>query len=329
VTGRSKVLTAYRSYHGSSLGASSLTGENRRWSSEPGIPGVVRFFAPYPYRSPFHTTDPAEETQRALDHLRDIIMYEGGDRIAALLIEPVVGSNGVIVYPPAYLRGLREVCDALGILLIFDEVMTGFGRVGAAFAGERFGVVPDLITFAKGVTSGYVPLGGVLVREGIAAHFDARPLPMGHTYSGHPLACAAGVATLDAYRAESIFERAAALEAPLRARLDALAAAHDVVGDVRGAGAFFALELVADRATRTPLVAWQGTDAGPMPAFFASLRRRGVYAFGRYNVVHIAPPLTIGESDLDTIAAALDGALTELASQQSWNLPVASRASKG
>ncbi|HKU82281.1 MAG TPA: aminotransferase class III-fold pyridoxal phosphate-dependent enzyme, partial [Candidatus Tumulicola sp.] len=240
LTGRHKILAAYRSFHGSAPGAGTLTGENRRWPNEPGMPGIARFFAPYPYRSPFFTRDPAEECRRALAHLDEVILYEGGSRIAALLIEPVVGSNGVIIYPDGYLAGVRERCDRHGILLIFDEVMTGFGRTGAAFASQRFGVTPDLFTFAKGVTSAYVPLGGVAVAESLAAHFDEHPLPSGHTFSGHPVAMAAGVAALAAYRDEDLFERARAAETELRARLEQVRRHHaSLVGEVRGAGAFF------------------------------------------------------------------------------------------
>src|ERR1700736_6655593 len=222
VSGRTKVLTAYRSFHGSGAGSATLTGENRRWYNEPSnvMPGVVHFWAPYPYRSPFFTADPAEETRRALQHLADTVAAENPDQVAAILIEPVIGSNGVIVFPPGYLAGLRALCDAHGILLIFDEVMTGFGRAGAAFGGERFGVVPDAITFAKGVTSGYVPLGGVLLRERFACTWDTRPLPAGHTYSGHPLAMATGVATLQAYRDGDLYARAkSGIEPRLRAGL--------------------------------------------------------------------------------------------------------------
>jgi taurine--2-oxoglutarate transaminase len=314
VSGRTKILSAYRSFHGSSMGSSTLTGENRRWPTEASaMAGVVHFFAPYPYRSPFLTTDPADECRRALDHLRAVIQAEDSERIAALLIEPVVGSNGVIVYPPGYLAGIRALCDEFGILLIFDEVMTGFGRLGAAFGGERFGVVPDLITFAKGVTSAYVPLGGVIVREKLAAYFDDRAMWMGHTYSGHPLATATGIAALEAYAAEDLFARGAAIEGRLRSLLLSLQAKHEILGDVRGAGAFFALEFVSDRAQRTPLVAWQGKSQGVMPALFGSLRKRGVYAFGRYNIAHIAPPLIATDDDLAEIAAALDGAIGDLA----------------
>jgi taurine--2-oxoglutarate transaminase len=312
VTGRPKILTAYRSFHGSSYGASTLSGENRRWGAEPGIAGVTHFFAPFPYRSPFHTRDGAEEVSRALAHLSDVMTYENPRSIAAVLLEPVVGSNGVIVYPEGYLAGVRALCDRHGILLVFDEVMTGFGRTGAAFGGERFGVVPDLLTFAKGVTSGYVPLGGVLIRESLAATFDERALVMGHTYSGHPLAMATALATLAAYREEGLFERALEIEAILRAGLGALQARHPMLGEVRGVGAFFGLEFVRDRETREPLVPWQGAGPGVMATFFGALRRRGAYAFGRFNTVVISPPLIATQAELEEGMVALDGAIGEL-----------------
>jgi len=316
LTGRSKVLAGYRSFHGSGAGSATLTGESRRWFNEPTsvMPGVVHFWAAYPYRSPFFATDPAEETRRALAHVADVVAAENPESVAAILIEPVIGSNGVIVFPPGYLAGLRALCDAHGILLIFDEVMTGFGRTGAAFGGERFGVVPDLITFAKGVTSGYVPLGGVIVRERLAAAFDGKPLPAGHTYSGHPLAMATGVAALQAYRDDDLYARTKnGIEPRLRAGLERLREKHEIVGEVRGIGAFFALEFVSDRTTRTPLVPWQGKSLGPMPALFAALKKRGAYMFGRYNVLHVAPPLTITDEQIDEAVATIDAAVGELA----------------
>ncbi len=312
LTGRHKILTAYRSFHGSAPGAGTLSGENRRWPNEPGIPGVVRFFAPFPYRSPFHTRDPREEVERAIAHLEEIVTYEGGGRIAALLIEPVVGSNGVIVYPETYLARVRDLCDRYGILLAFDEVMTGFGRTGEAFAAQRFGVTPDLFTFAKGVTSAYVPLGGVAVRESLAAYFDTHPLPSGHTFSGHPVAMAAGVATLRVYREERLFERAREIEGWLRTRFDALQRRHRIVGEARGTGAFFGLELVSDRDSRTPLVPWQGE--GSVQSFFNDLLAHGVYVLGRYNVAIIAPPLIVTPQELDEAFETLDAALTRLES---------------
>jgi taurine--2-oxoglutarate transaminase len=312
ITGRTKVLSAFRSFHGSAPGAGTLSGENRRWPNEPGIPGVVHFFAPYPYRSPFHTRDPEVECERALEHLELVLTYEDPQRVAALVIEPVVGSNGVILYPDGYLAGLRALCDRHGILLVFDEVMTGFGRTGEAFASTRFGVTPDAITFAKGCTSAYVPLGGVMLRESLAAYFDDRALGCGHTYSGHPLAVAAANAALDAYQDEELFTRGRRIEGWLRAGLEEVQRDSPVVGDVRGVGAFFALELVRDAETREPLVAWQGPASGVLPSLLKRLRELGIYTFGRYNVLLVTPPLVIAREQLDPAFEALRTALAEL-----------------
>ncbi len=312
LTGRPKILTAYRSFHGSGAGASTLTGENRRWYAEPGIPNVVHFIGPNPYRSPFHAQDPAEEARRALEHLEFILNYENPQKVAAILIETVVGSNGVIVAPPGYLAGVRALCDTHGILLIMDEVMTGFGRIGAPFGCLRFDVVPDMITFAKGVTSAYVPLGGLLLRESLASRYDTEVFGGGHTYSGHPLAVAAGRAALRAYADGALFERAREIETWLRAGLEEIAARSSTLGDVRGIGAFFALEFVRDKKTREPLVPWQGAGMGPLAAFYANLLRRGVYAFGRYNVTVISPPLTIEREELALAFEALSESVAEL-----------------
>jgi taurine---2-oxoglutarate transaminase len=309
ITGRHKVMTAYRSFHGSAPGAGTMTGENRRWPNEPGVPGVVRFFAPFPYRSPFHTTDPAVETQRALEHLELVMTYEDPSRIAALVIEPVVGTNGAIVYPDGYLAGVHELCSRHGILLIFDEVMCGFGRTGEVFAALRFGVTPDMMTLAKGITSAYVPLGAVLVRESLARHFDTVTLQCGHTFSGHPLAVAAANAALDVYEREKLFTRGRTIEAWLRDGLERVAQSSPYVGDVRGVGAFFAIELVRDRATKEPIVAWQGRDPGPLPKLLADLRSRGVYVFGRYNLILVTPPLTIERRELEDGLTAVTEAL--------------------
>jgi taurine--2-oxoglutarate transaminase len=308
-TGRPKVLTAYRSFHGSSGTSIMLTGEDRRWGGEPGPPSIMRFFAPYPYRSPFHATTPAEETSRAIEHLERILMHEDPRRVAAILIEPVVGSNGVIVYPDGYLQALRALTEKHGILLIADEVMTGFGRTGAAFACQRFGIVPDMLTFAKGVTSAYLPLGGIMVREKIAATFDARPLPCGHTYSGHPMCVAAGLATVQAYKEEKIFERAAGMEGVLRSGLKAIAEKRRTVGEARGVGAFFVLELVKDRETKEPLVPWHGDGPGVMKNLFGELRKRGVSTFGKFNCVMVAPPLTSSKQEIEQGLSAIDDAL--------------------
>jgi len=312
ITGRTKILTAYRSFHGSTGTSIMLTGEDRRFGGEPGGPGIMRFFAPYPYRSPFWAQNNEEETARAIEHLERTFVHEDPKRIAAILIEPVVGSNGVIVYPDGYLKALRELTEKHGILLIFDEVMTGFGRTGAAFAAQKFGVVPDMITFAKGVTSAYIPLGGILIREKLAGTWDQKAIPSGHTYSGHPMCVAAGLAAVRAYKEENLFTRANEIEGWLKSGLATLAEKHRTVGDARGVGAFFALELVKDKKTKEPLVAWQGDGPGIMKTFYAELRKRGVITFGKFNCTMVAPPLTVTKAEVDEGMAALDGALTAL-----------------
>lgn len=300
-TGRRKVLAMYRSYHGSTSTAITLTGDPRRWANEPGDGSVAHFFGPYPYRSPFHSGSPEEETARALEHLEQTIVLEGASTIAAIIVESIVGTNGVLVPPPGYLEGVREVCDRYGIVLIADEVMVGFGRVGEWFAFQAFDVVPDLITFAKGVNSGYVPLGGVVISDRIAAHFDTVPFPGGLTYSGHPLACAAGVATFEVFERDGILERVRDLGTRVvEPRLREMARRHPSVGDARGMGLFWAIELVRDRTTREPLVPFNasGADAAPVAAVAAACRRAGVWPFTHFNRLHIAPPLVISEEEL-------------------------------
>ena len=308
ITGRHKIVATYRSFHGSAPGAGTLTGEDRRWANEPGMPGVVRAFAPYPYRSPFNATGPAE-TEAALKHLELILTFEGAHNVAALILEPVVGTNGVIPYPDGYLRGVRELTARHGILLIFDEVMTGFGRTGQRFAAITYDVQPDIITMAKGLTSAYVPLGGALVRESLAAHFDDTPLMCGHTYSGHPLAVATAHAVIMTMEDEGLFTRAREIETWIRPGLEALAERHPAIGDVRGIGAFYGIEFVRDRATKEPLVRWYGGVNTPMERLMGALRAKGIYAFGRYNVLLVTPPLTITRDELEQGIAALDEVL--------------------
>ncbi|MFE1645951.1 aspartate aminotransferase family protein [Microbacterium sp. P01] len=314
VTGRRKVLAAYRSYHGNTTTAISLTGDPRRWPNEPGDGSVARFFGPYAYRSAFHSTTPEQEAQRALEHLEQTIVLEGASTIAAVILETIVGTNGVLVPPPGYLEGVRELCDRYGIVWIADEVMVGFGRVGEWFAFQAWNASPDLITFAKGVNSGYVPLGGVVISDRIAAHFDTVAFPGGLTYSGHPLACAAGVATFQVFARDGILERVRDLGARVvEPRLRAMAERHPSVGDVRGRGLFWAIELVRDRGTREPLVPFNaaGADAAPMAAVAAACKREGVWPFVHFNRVHVAPPLVIGEEDLLRGLDVIDRALEE------------------
>ncbi|MBL7497247.1 aspartate aminotransferase family protein [Frankia sp. CNm7] len=312
-TGRHKILTTYRSYHGATGGSIVLTGEPRRWPSEPGIAGVVHFHGPYPYRSAFYADSVEQEGERALAHLADTIMLEGPSTIAAVLLETVVGTNGILVPPDGYLAGVRELCDQHGILLILDEVMAGFGRCGEWFAADHWGVVPDLICFAKGVNSGYVPLGGVILSPQVAETFATRPYPGGLTYSGHPLACAAAVGSIRAFEEEGIVEHARMLGTDIIGpELAKLAANHPSVGEVRGLGVFWAIELVRDRETRAPLVPFNaaGPDAAPMAAIAAACKERGLWPFTHFNRVHVVPPCTITADDLREGLAILDEALT-------------------
>jgi taurine--2-oxoglutarate transaminase len=312
VTGRRKVLSMYRSYHGGTATAISLTGDPRRWPNEPSDPSVAHFFGPYAYRSAFHATSPDEETRRALEHLENVIVLEGAATIAAIIIETVVGTNGVLVPPPGYLPGVRALCDKYGIVYIADEVMVGFGRIGEWFAVDAFDVVPDLITFAKGVNSGYVPLGGVVISAPIAAEFDDVAFPGGLTYSGHPLACAAGVATFEVFERDGILERVRDLgERVVEPEITSWLDRHPSLGEVRGRGLFWALELVRDGETREPLVPFNatGADAAPMAAVAAACKAAGVWPFTHFNRVHIAPPLVIEEDELRRGLAAIDAAL--------------------
>jgi len=311
-TGRHKVLTAYRSYHGSTAGAITMTGDPRRWGSEPGIPGVVKFWGPYLYRSTFNATNEAEECQRALTHLDDVVMMEGGQNVAAVVLETVVGTNGILVPPDGYLQGVRELCDRHGIVFIVDEVMAGFGRCGEWFAVDHWDVTPDLICFAKGINSGYVPLGGVVISRRIADTFAQRPYPGGLTYSGHPLACASAVASIEIFKEEGIIEHARHLgDDVVGPALAELAARHPSVGEVRGLGVFWAIELVRDQATREPLVPYNaaGSDAAPMTELAAACKQRGVWPFTHFNRLHVVPPLTISDDDMRAGIAIIDEAL--------------------
>ncbi len=311
-TGRHKVLAAYRSYHGATAGALTMTGDPRRVPSEPGIPGVVHFWGPYPYRSAFYAETAAQECERALAHLRDVIMVEGPATVAAIILETVVGTNGVLVPPDGYLAGVRAICDEFGIVFVADEVMAGFGRCGQWYAVDHWGVVPDLITFAKGVNSGYVPLGGVVISAAIAETFRERVYPGGLTYSGHPLACGAAVASIRIFEQEGIVEHARMLGTDvIGPALGEIAARHPSVGEVRGLGVMWAVELVRNRDTREPLVPYNasGATAAPMGEFAAACKQRGLWPFVHFNRTHVAPPCTTSEADVRRGLAILDEAL--------------------
>ena len=306
-TGKQKVLSAYRSYHGNTAVAIQATGDPRRWPNEYAS-HQVHFFGPYPYRSSFWSTTPEQESERALQHLEQVIQFEGPGTIAAILLESVVGTAGVLIPPPGYMEGVRALCDTYGIVFIADEVMAGFGRTGKWFAFQHFNVTPDLITFAKGSNSGYVPVGGVIISDAIAATFDDRVFPGGLTYSGHPLAAASIVASIDAMKEEGIVENAAHIgENVLGPGLRELADRHPVIGEVRGLGVFWALDLVTNRETREPLAPYGGTSPA-MAELGAEMKKRGAMPFMNFNRLHVVPPCTITEAEAKEGLAILDDA---------------------
>jgi taurine--2-oxoglutarate transaminase len=307
-TGRHKVIARYRSYHGATAGAITLTGDPRRWHAEPGIPGVVRMLDPYTYRCPAGHPDPCPVCSGA-PHLEEILQYEGPDTVAAVILETVTGTNGIIVPPDGYLRSIREVCDRHGIVLIFDEVMAGFGRTGRWFACDHWDVVPDIITTAKGINSGYVPLGAMTVRPWLYERIEERLFAGGLTYSGHPLACATAVASIETFREEGIVENSAEHGAYLAEELPRLAERHPSIGDVRGLGLFWGLELVKDRETRESLVPFNN-QGEPIQRVTKAALERGLYLFVHWNVVVVCPPLNITREELDEGLAVLDEALT-------------------
>ena len=300
-TGRHKILARYRSYHGATHGAIALTGDYRRLPVEPAMPGAVHFLDPFCYHCPFGWT---RETchRECINHVEEVIRYEGPDHIAAIMMEGVTGSNGLIVPPDDYWPRVREICDRYGILLISDEVMSGWGRTGKWFAVDHWNVVPDIITTAKGLTSGYVPLGAVIVSEKIDRYFDDKMLWCGLTYSAHPLACAAGVATLEVYEHDHLIENAASVGQHLRECLEDLKIRHPSVGDARYIGLFSALELVKDRATKEPHPA--------MAEIGKFLKANGLFTFIFGSVLFIVPPLCITNAQLDEGLSIIDQALS-------------------
>ncbi|HNM93494.1 MAG TPA: aspartate aminotransferase family protein [Mycobacterium sp.] len=308
-TGRRKVLSRYRSYHGGTDTAINLTGDPRRYPNDYGSSGVVHFNGPFLYRSSFNAETEQQESERALDYLDRLIQHEGSDSIAAIILESVPGTAGIMVPPPGYMAGVREICDRYGIVFIADEVMAGFGRTGEWFAIDHFDVVPDLMTFAKGVTSGYVPLGGVAISEEIAATFADRAYPGGLTYSGHPLACAAAVATINVMEDEGMVANADRIGAEvLGPGLHELAKRHPSVGEVRGLGVFWAIELVADRKTREPLAPYGGSSPA-INAVISACKSGGLLPFANFNRIHAVPACNITDAEVAEGLAVLDKAL--------------------
>ncbi|PRB71619.1 aspartate aminotransferase family protein [Arthrobacter sp. MYb213] len=308
-TGKHKVLSAYRSYHGGTHLAVNVTGDPRRYASDHATDGVVHFFPAYPYRSYFGSTTEAEETERALKHLEDTIILEGASTIGALILESIPGTAGIYLPPAGYLAGVRELTRKYGIVYIADEVMAGFGRSGEWFAVNHWDVTPDLLTFAKGVNSGYVPLGGVAISEAIYETFRERQYPGGLTYSGHPLACAAAVATITAMEDENMIANAKRLgEEIIGPRLERFYADHPSVGEVRGTGVFWAIELVKNRETREPLAAYGGSSA-QMNEVVAAAKAAGLLPFANFNRLHVVPAMNIPDEVLIEALDRLEQAL--------------------
>jgi taurine---2-oxoglutarate transaminase len=296
VTGREKIITRYRSYHGATMGSMTASGDPRRWPVEPGIPGIVRVFDPYCYRCPFGQK--VETCQReCVSHIEEVIQMEGPETIAAILAEGITGSNGLLVPPDDYYPKLRRVCDKYGILMIDDEVMSGFGRTGKWLATQHYGIRPDIVTCAKGLTSGYLPLGAVIVSDAIANYFETNMLWGGLTYSGHPVCCAAAVANLNLYEAEQIFANVERQGRYLAKRLEAMKQKFHCVGDVRYKGLFSVIEFVKDKGTREPLAPFNGSSP-EMAKLAGHLKSNYVYAFSRFNMLWVCPPLIINEDEL-------------------------------
>lgn len=309
-TGRHKIITRYRSYHGATYGAMTASGDPRRLAVEPGISGIVRVFDPYCYRCPFGwTLDTCH--RECVTHIEDVIKFEGPENIAALMIEGVTGSSGIFVPPADYWPRLREICDKYDILIIDDEVMSGFGRTGEWFGVDNWGVTPDIMTMAKGLTSGYVPLGAVVVSDKIAAHFEDKVLWLGLTYSAHTLACAAGVATINVYKEDRLIENTRAMAEVLAGEFMRLKDRHPSIGDIRHIGLFAVIELVKDRASKEPLAPWNAkpSEMGVMAKVGPTLMEHGLYTFVKWNWIFVVPPLCITEEELKEGMAIIDDAL--------------------
>ena len=310
-THKHKILSAYRSYHGNTGSAIQATGDPRRWPNEYSAQ-QVHFFGPYLYRSEFWATTPEQESERALTHLEHVIQFEGPGTVGAVLLETVVGTAGILVPPPGYLAGVRALCDKYEIVMILDETMSGFGRTGKWFAYQNWNVEPDLAVFAKGSNSGYVPVGGVIISGEIAATFDERVFPGGLTYSGHPLAAASIVASIDAMKEEKIIENAASIgENVLGPGLRELAEKHPVIGEVRGLGVFWALDLVTNRETREPLAPYGGTSQA-MTDLVTECKKRGLMPFANFNRMHVVPPCVVTEAEARDGLEILDQAFSAI-----------------
>jgi taurine--2-oxoglutarate transaminase len=308
-TGRHKIYAAWKSYHGATGGAITLTGDPRRWPAEPGIPGVEHFFGPYPYRCPFGSRDAEECGRKSLAVLKEQLMYDNPASVAAVIMEPIVGTNGIVIPPKSYMQGVRQLCDENGILLIIDEVMSGWGRAGRWFATEHFDIVPDIMTTAKGITSGYVQLGATIWSRKIWEHFQERKFTSGLTYCGHPLACACGVANIEVYKEQKLILASAENGAYLEQKLMELAGRHPSVGDTRCKGLWACIELVSDRKTKAPIAGYNdafGNVSGPLGKIFMD---NGLYLYCNWDYIFISPPLIITRPQIDEMLAVVEKGL--------------------
>jgi len=310
-TGKWKIFSMYRCYHGATYGSANLTGEPRRFINEPGIPGFIKYDGPYAYRAPKACNFKSEEDVTAfyLELLENQFLYEGPDQIAAIFLETVVGSNGILIPPKGYLDGVRALCDKYNIVMVCDEVMAGWYRTGTCFAFQQFNIKPDLVTFAKGVTCGYVPLGGVIVSEKINKIFDEKKMFCGLTYSAHPMGCAAAIATIDAYKDEKIEENVKKQGKILADILDGFEKKHASVGQVRHIGLFCSVELVKNKETHEPIVSFNNDPDGLMNKIIGMLKVEGFSTYSHENMIMVAPPLIITETELREAMAIMDKVL--------------------
>ncbi len=308
-TGRHKIYSAWKSYHGATAGAITVTGDPRRWPAEPGIPGVVHFFGPYPYRCPFGSSDAEECGRKTLSVLKEQMMYDNPKSVAAIIMEPIVGTNGIIVPPKSYVQGIRQLCDENGILLIIDEVMSGWGRAGRWFASELFDVVPDIITTAKGITSGYVQLGATIWSKKIWEFFQERKFASGLTYCGHALACACGIANIEVYKKEKLIPAAAEKGEYLAKKLKDLEKKHPSVGDTRCQGLWACIELVSDRKTKAPLAGFNDSIRNVSGQLGKIFNDNGLYLYSNWDYIFISPPLIITKPQIDEMVAIIEKGL--------------------
>ncbi|MCP4178027.1 MAG: aminotransferase class III-fold pyridoxal phosphate-dependent enzyme [bacterium] len=308
-TGRNKIYSTWRSYHGATAGAISITGDPRRWAAEPGIPGAVKFFGPYPYRCPFGSKNDDECGQKTLDVLKEQIILDGPETIAAIIMEPIVGTNGIIIPPKNFVQGVRSICNRYGIVLVIDETMAGWGRSGKWFAIEHYNVIPDIITTAKGLTSGYVPLGAMVWNKKIWKYFCDKPFIGGLTYSGHALACAAGIANIDLYKKENLIEKSAIYGKYLKTKLTELMDKHPSVGDVRCKGLWACIELTSDKNKKIPLAGFNDSNQNVSNELRKRLIDMGLYLFAKWDFIFIAPPLIITKEQIDEAVSIIDKGL--------------------